>query len=238
MLSAWLVACAEGVDGSELDYSFEDSGIVHEEQDAGWQPEAGVILAPFDGGSVVPNLPDAAVVRDSGGAAQPKDSSTPAPVDSGTTKPVDASMPTPTPTVDAAAPQPPKPDAGPAPSANACAAAPAYATTTACSKCACSKCGTEVTACYASSEAAKNTQCGAIEACAETSKCTGESCFCGTSLTCLFPDGACRTQIQAGAGSDSLTDVQAARDDANSSVARANAVGACRLANCKSECGL
>ena len=240
LLASLLPACAEGPDGEDyVAYgAFDASSVV----DA---PGPTTIFDPLglsDTGAPSVSAPVVPVLRDAGSSSvsdagqTPRDAGTPtASIDSGAVRPVDAGF-------DAGAPKPV--DAGPVATTDAgsngqmCAVAPSYATTTACSKCTCSKCGSQITACYASSEAAKNTQCAAVRACAETNHCTGESCFCGSSLTCLFPDGPCKSVIETAAGSAELSQVQAARDDPQSALGRSNTAGSCQQMNCKSECGL
>lgn len=237
-------ACAQAPDGSDYaPYATFDSGIViDEEEDAGPEQVTAPVLAPWDAGSVVPNLNttpttrDAGPTRDSGssvGVLQPVDSGVNStPLDSGSTQPT-----TPTKPVDAGASTPPA-DAGTSSSGQMCAAAPAYSTTTSCAKCTCMKCASQVTACFASNDSARNTQCGNVQACAEKNHCQGEDCYCGGALLCLNPAGACKDVIETAAGATDPLGVQNAGNDANSAVGRAKAIGACELANCKSECGL
>jgi hypothetical protein len=239
-----LIGCATAPDGSELPDLVRDAAAVIDEPMV--EIEAGEVLAPYDSGILpIPGPIDAGNARDAGksdaATTTPSDAgSTTPPRDSGTTQPpVDAG--TPPPPVDAGS------DSGQTMSdagggtGQMCSAAPAYPTTTACAKCTCMKCASQVTACYASTDSAKNTQCAAVQACAETNHCTGEACYCGnaSTLACAFnPEGACRQVIETAAGSDNPLDVQNASGDLNSPVGRANAIGTCEQMNCKSECGL
>lgn len=158
--------------------------------------------------------------------------------------------PPPTPMIDAARPPvvvdaapdvaAPRPDTGtpPPPTGNTCSTTPAYATPDACSKCICMKCSAQVASCYGSNDAAKNASCKSVRDCAQTNHCTGETCYCGSSPTCLFPDGPCVQVIQTAANTDGPLGVQMARDDPESPVYRSNQVGTCEMSNCASECGL
>jgi hypothetical protein len=119
-----------------------------------------------------------------------------------------------------------------------CASTPSYPTANACAQCICAKCGSQVAACYASSDATKNTQCGQVQACAETKHCTGQDCYCGSSLFCAAPNGGCVDIIKSAAGSSNLIDINNASTDTATSVGRANAIGNCSKSSCKTECGL
>jgi hypothetical protein len=161
----------------------------------------------------------------------------------------DTGTPPPTPMIDAAQPPvvldaapdvaAPRPDTGtPPPTGNTCSTTPAYATPDACSKCICMKCASQVAGCYGGTDAAKNASCKSVRDCAQTNHCTGETCYCGSSPTCLFPDGPCVQVIQTAAGTDGPLGVQAARDDPASPVYLSNQVGTCEMSSCASECGL
>jgi hypothetical protein len=236
-LTSVLAACAQAPDGSDYYGAYEsfDAATVVE-QDPLPQPEAGAVLAPWDAGSVVPVVPsnpvavrDAGTARDAGdGVLRPVDSGTITLVDS-STKPPDT---TPTKPVDAGSVTP-QPEAGA--SGQMCASTPAYATSSACAKCTCMKCATQVAACFAGADSAK---CASVQACAEKNHCAGEDCYCGGALLCLNPEGKCRAEIEAAAGASDALGVQSAGNDANNPVGRAKAIGACEVANCKSECGL
>jgi hypothetical protein len=236
-----LSACAEGVTGDDIgQYAMFDASVETQPEAAVAEPEAGVILAPYDAGPVVPNIPPNSTVRDSGTARDAGSTDTPArldasvtPLDSSTGGSTDTGAPKP---VDSGT-TPPKTDAATSGGAT-CAAAPAYSTATNCAKCTCTKCASQVTACFASSDSAKNTQCASVQACAETNHCAGEDCYCGSSLLCLDPAGMCKSVIETAANATSPLDVQSAGNDANNPVGRAKAIGECEKTSCKSECGL
>jgi hypothetical protein len=166
---------------------------------------------------------DAAAATPSGGDAGAK------PSDPGTVKP---SEPSPR---DAGTPATPS-----TPSAGAtCAAAAGYATSDACSQCICAKCATQVTACYASSDPAKNTQCGQVQDCAEKNHCTSSGCYCGDAILCLgTPSGACVSVIETVAGTQDSLEILRASNDSESAVGRANEIGLCSQQSCTRECGL
>jgi hypothetical protein len=235
-LTSLLAACAQAPDGTDYvgDYESFDAAPVLEQTPVP-EVEAGVVLAPWDAGSVVPDVPnkppatrDAGTARDAGdGVLRPVDSGMTS-VDPPTTPPVT----TPTKPVDAGSVTT-QPEAGA--SGQMCSATPAYPTSTACAKCTCMKCATQVAACFAGADSAK---CASVQACAEKNHCAGEDCYCGGSLLCLNPEGKCRAEIEAAADATDPLGVQSAGNDANNPVGRAKAVGACEVANCKSECGL
>jgi hypothetical protein len=252
-LTRWLfatllfAACAEAPAGTffeGLDSAIEPPPL---DPDAGMPNvgEPGEPGEPGAGGTTggIPPFPipmqDAAVPPVMMDASRPpqatdagRDTSTPPP------PPMDAARP---PVVQDAAPDvvAPRPDTGTPPATGAtCATTPAYATPDACSKCICMNCGSQVAACYASDDPAKNQSCKSVRDCAQANRCTSEACYCGSSPTCLFPDGPCMSVIQTAAGATDALGVQAARDDPESPVYRSNQVGTCQMANCASECGL
>jgi hypothetical protein len=239
-----VVACAEGASlGGFVDErdsaavptpndidSGQDTGLP--ELDAGWQPM--IPSGMVDGGDASMGNPPAV---DAGPSAPPDagmDAGTSKPPDAGPSNPPDAGRPVDA-TADTSMPPPP-PDAGPL--GQTCATTPSYATKDACSKCICAKCSSQINACYASSDATKNGQCRSVQECAETNHCTGEPCYCGTSLTCLLADGPCREVIANAAGTTDLFEIQTASTDLENPVGRANQTGTCTMTNCAVECGL
>jgi hypothetical protein len=245
LISILLSACAAGIDyEGEIDPALLDASTQQPVQEPP-VVDAGLVLPPFDSGSIVPVLP-MSPPRDAGSTSSVRDAGSTTPRDSGsavqptpTPTPMDSGSSTPTPTpVDTGAPPPPPVDSGSTAGANMCSAAPSYSTASSCGKCTCMKCATQVTTCFASSETATNATCATVHACAEKNHCAGEACYCGSSLLCLNPDGACKAEIETAANASGPLDVQNASNDANSAVARARAVGDCQTANCRSECGL
>lgn len=247
-LGRWLVAvlliaaCAEAPAGTDLFESNDSAVLAPVDMDSGVSnPD------PAGGpGGLDTGLPPFFPIADASSPPPMMDASRPPPMqdagrDTGVTLPppmMDAARPPPTPD---AAPDvsAPRPDATtPPPTGNTCASTPAYPTPDACSKCICMNCGTQVATCYASDDAAKNQQCKAVRDCARANQCTSERCYCGSSPTCLFPDGPCMDVIHTAAGATDALGVQAARDDPESPVYRSNQVGLCEMASCASECGL
>lgn len=209
----------------------EDAGTSFPEEDSGSEPEDPDPTPTEDASTPTPpdaSLPDASL----------PDATTPPPMDAGpdtsTPPPMDAALDTGSGSTDTGTTPP---DADVEPNPNQCSATPAYPTTTSCARCTCEKCGTQVGTCYASSDATKNTQCSKVQACAEQNKCTQRSCYCGTSSTCLVPNGPCATLIEQVAGGGPLT-VSRAEEDPNHALGRASLIGACQITQCKAECGL
>src|SRR5689334_19207943 len=189
-LSCSLSACAAGVDEYEgEDLTSIDSAVTPPVQEPP-VVDAGLVLPPYDSGSIVPMVPmtpttpkDAGTtgsVRDAGGSSTTRDSGSGTlepvvtPMDSGTTTPV-----TPPP-VDSGSTTPPVDSGGGSTGANMCSAAPSYSTASSCGKCTCMKCATQVTSCFASNDSAKNTTCATVHACAEKNHCAGQACYCGS----------------------------------------------------------
>jgi hypothetical protein len=263
LLLGLLQACAQGIE------PFEENGNIR--FDGGTTLDASPIVrdtggqGALDTGSVTPPEDVWVPPPEAGGSV---DSST-GPSDAGTTPvrdatgpaPSDAAVDTSTPsTPDTSTPSTPDtgtttpdtgtstpdsgtttPDTGTT-NPTMCMGTPAYPTTTACARCTCMRCAQQVATCYASNESAKNTQCAAVQACAEANKCVDRDCYCGkdtSDLACINnQNGACEQVIETAAGTDSALDVSRAGDDPQNPVGRAALIGACQLANCRSECGL
>jgi hypothetical protein len=69
-----------------------------------------------------------------------------------------------------------------------------------CSQCICDRCLDEMLGCYASSDDLRNARCSAIMVCKQRIQCVGETCYCGSSLSCLPPAGPCANEIEAASG--------------------------------------
>lgn len=242
-LSSLLLSCAQGVLPEEIidDVFIPDAGP---HVDASVAEAAAQIEIPVEEPVAIPEAGPAVMqdasngARDAGaeaGALQPVDAGKPE-----TSTPLDAAPEASTPVKDAAPETSTPVDTGvpDAPSGLMCSATPAYPTTTACAKCVCTKCAAPVASCYASTDAAKNTQCAAVQACAEQNHCVGADCLCGDSVLCLNPNGKCRQVIESAAGTSNALDIQRMGNDTSTSVGRANAIGTCESSSCKSECGL
>jgi hypothetical protein len=231
LLGALLItACAEAPSGNSF-FEKVDGYVEVPDTDSGAPSEP----PGTPGGDPIPPFP----IGDASNPLPMMDASRPpARLDAGATPPViDAARPF----VDAATPDvaAPPPDIGTPPAnGNTCSTTPAYATPDACSKCICMKCASQVASCYGSTDAAKNASCKSVRDCAQSNRCTSDACFCGSSPTCLFPDGPCVQVIQTAAGVEDLLGVLAARDDPENPVYRSNQVGTCEMSSCASECGL
>jgi cysteine-rich repeat protein len=112
----------------------------------------------------------------------------------------------------------------------------------ACGQCSCLDCRSTTTACYGSADSAGNAQCAALITCGQEHGCTGTDCYCGTTtlFTCLFGggNGPCRPEVEAAARSTNPVDIQARSADTNYPLGRANALVACAINNCATECDL
>jgi cysteine-rich repeat protein len=114
--------------------------------------------------------------------------------------------------------------------------------TDACAQCTCNRCTSQTLACQGTDNRNDAMLCDAMVDCARSTGCRNPDCLCGSSslFTCLAgrTNGPCRNQVTAAAKTSSLLEIQSRADDTNYPLGRANAVGACVEANCKSECGL
>jgi hypothetical protein len=267
LLLGLLPACAQGLEFEESkDTSFggaqDASGPVRDTGPAspGLGTDAGGSGSPQDAWVPPTQSVDTGVGPLDGGTGGGTGGGRDAAADTAVPAPMDAAPDTSTPPRQDAAPSTPDtgpstPDTGPStpdtgPSTpdtgttnpQTCAATPAYPTTTACARCTCMRCGSQVTTCYASNDSAKNTQCARVQACAETNKCVDRDCYCGkdtSDIACLNDqNGACEQVIETAAGTTSPLDVSRAGDDPQSPVGRAALIGACQMANCRSDCGL
>jgi hypothetical protein len=102
-----------------------------------------------------------------------------------------------------------------------------------CASCACGSCPTAQAACT-------DAACGAVAACERRSGCTGDGCYCGTGIgaaICIVaPQGPCVAPIEAAIGRRGLFNVWAARGNAQSPLARAEALVACSAVQCDTAC--
>lgn len=108
-----------------------------------------------------------------------------------------------------------------------------------CERCACMQCTEQVTACSASGNAARDEKCTAVEDCAVENQCSGSGCYCGTAsyFECAFNrNGPCIKEVEQAAGTSSPTQIDSQGQDPNTALGRAQALGACRRAQCRSEC--
>jgi hypothetical protein len=108
-----------------------------------------------------------------------------------------------------------------------------------CERCTCMQCAEQVTACFASDNTARNEKCKAVEECAVEKQCSGQACYCGTAsfVQCaFFANGPCIDVIEDAAGSSSPAVTESQRQDPNTALGRAQLLGDCRRAQCRSEC--
>jgi hypothetical protein len=76
-----------------------------------------------------------------------------------------------------------------------------------CSQCICDECLDVMMGCYASADGVRNSRCSAIMDCKQRIGCVDDDCYCGSSRTCLVPNGPCAAEIVAASGpSTSLTE--------------------------------
>ena len=108
-----------------------------------------------------------------------------------------------------------------------------------CERCACVNCtGTEV-ACRMGPQAESNTLCGGVIGCMHENECVGNplaSCYCGTTLICGLPYGACKMQVEAAGKSTDFEDLYDTMSDRNTPLGRAASADLCRITRCLSEC--
>jgi hypothetical protein len=110
-----------------------------------------------------------------------------------------------------------------------------------CEVCECTYCATAFTACSASGNSARDAACTSVETCAAEKDCAGQACYCGdtspTSLDCtLRPNGACRREVEAAAGSGLALVIDAQYNDPSSALGRARTLGECRRQKCSAAC--
>ena len=108
----------------------------------------------------------------------------------------------------------------------------------ACGRCQCAQCEPALLACEASGDGTRDDACRAVEACATANHCSGQACYCGDDLLfCeLAPNGPCRKQIEAAAGTSAALVIMAQFADPNTALGRAGALGTCRRSSCSSDC--
>jgi hypothetical protein len=108
-----------------------------------------------------------------------------------------------------------------------------------CERCACMQCTEAVTACSASGNAARDAKCTAVEQCAIENHCSGSPCYCGDSsfFECgLRANGPCKSVIEDATGTSNATLIENQRQDPNTALGRAQALGECRRVQCQAEC--
>jgi hypothetical protein len=104
-----------------------------------------------------------------------------------------------------------------------------------CSECTCLHCMEETLDCLSSGDAQRDADCRAVSDCALAAKCFGDACYCGDSPDCAYPNGPCRSVIQAAARSRELTVAQC-QDDPDCATYWVQRYGDCKRRNCEAEC--
>jgi hypothetical protein len=112
-----------------------------------------------------------------------------------------------------------------------------------CEKCMCTNCLDESLACLASDDENRNIGCDNITACAATTDCIGEACYCGTAtglyLAACFAgvaNGPCKNVIEAASGTNNVFTLLEMQADADTVIGRADRLSKCYDAQCKHIC--
>jgi hypothetical protein len=108
-----------------------------------------------------------------------------------------------------------------------------------CQRCECMQCTEKTTACSASGNATRDAKCSAVEACAIANHCSGSACYCGdaTFFECAFrSNGPCKSVVEDATGTSNPNLIENQRQDPNTALGRAQALGDCRRAQCTGEC--
>jgi hypothetical protein len=105
-----------------------------------------------------------------------------------------------------------------------------------CKECVCTRCAQLAVDCYGSGDATRDDHCADIVRCARSSGCSRDACYCGTSLGCFAPNGACREQIEDGAGSQSPQTVEDRKNDRGFALVRAREYAECERERCADAC--
>jgi hypothetical protein len=69
-----------------------------------------------------------------------------------------------------------------------------------CAECICADCLDVMRGCYLEGDPGRNAACSAIMQCKQRVGCVGDDCYCGTSRSCLVPDGPCSDEIDEASG--------------------------------------
>jgi hypothetical protein len=105
-----------------------------------------------------------------------------------------------------------------------------------CRQCECIECTQLALDCFDSGTAARDMNCTAIEVCGREKNCANAPCYCGSSPTCAFPNGPCRTVIETAAGSTNPLTVDAMAMDPATAIGRANSLATCSIERCSDVC--
>jgi hypothetical protein len=105
-----------------------------------------------------------------------------------------------------------------------------------CAKCSCANCVDSYVPCVAGQDALTSRQCATILECARKKACFGSACYCGDSLLCALPNGPCRAEIEAAAGSADPNVIRTLTADATSVLGKSYAADTCRTQQCATQC--
>lgn len=122
------------------------------------------------------------------------------------------------------------------PAQHACMELPTAASAE-CEACSCAKCTQAMLNCYMSGNTVNDQRCSTVVECSNRTGCSGNSCFCGTSVVdCSAPDGPCETEITAAAESIYRNQVMACSTNEKCALYWSRIVGECRASECAAEC--
>jgi hypothetical protein len=105
-----------------------------------------------------------------------------------------------------------------------------------CLRCACISCTQLTFNCFDSSDATRDMHCETINQCARDNDCASSPCYCGSSPTCLFPNGPCVTEIHAAASTPDPAGVNVDVMDPDTAIGRADLLAQCEITNCSDAC--
>jgi hypothetical protein len=105
-----------------------------------------------------------------------------------------------------------------------------------CQRCSCMNCVEPYMACRGGTDATANSRCTDVLVCARKNDCVGTPCYCGSSPTCAFPNGACKAEVEAAAGTPNAFVIASQASDLNTSVGRSYAADRCRVDHCRDVC--
>lgn len=108
-----------------------------------------------------------------------------------------------------------------------------------CQRCSCDRCLETYLDCQQGSDVNENALCSAVLDCAERTRCTGDTCYCGNAPTippCLIPSGPCKKEIEMAAGTTDANRIRDLSRDPQTPLGRAMAAGMCRINECNGAC--
>ena len=105
-----------------------------------------------------------------------------------------------------------------------------------CAKCSCTNCQDSYTACSNAADASAAMRCMAILECARKNDCYGPACYCGGAFLCAPPNGKCRMEIEAAAGSTDANVINVRANDLMTPLGKAYAADTCRNQQCMVQC--